>query len=115
MLQLDDVVTLAIRVVVSVSVVIITKYIVPILKSWYDEKVDEKIKKVIKDAVEAAEQTIKGSGMGELKKEEVVNLVNAYLTSKGWNIDEKRLNTMIESAVFAMNLNKPKSTSTKKK
>lgn len=109
MSQLDSVMELLIKVSITVAVTLITKYLIPLIKAWYEEKVDEKIKKAIKDAVEAAEQTIKGSGMGSVKKEEVLKMVVEFMEEHGYTIDEKKLNTWIEAAVFAMNLNKTKS------
>lgn len=108
MSQLDSVMELLVKVAVTVAVTLITKYLIPLFKAWYEEKVDEKIKKIIKEAVEAAEQTIKGSGMGNLKKEEVLKIVVEFMEEHGYNIDDKKLNTWIEAAVFAMNLNKTK-------
>lgn len=109
MSQLDSAVTLLFKIVVAVIFTLITKYLIPLFNAWYEEKVDEKIKKVIKDAVEAAEQTIKGSGMGSVKKEEVLEMVVEFMEEHGYDIDEEKLNTWIEAAVFAMNLNKNKS------
>lgn len=106
MSQLDSVMELFLKVAVTVGVTLITKYLIPLFKTWYEEKIDEKIKKVIKEAVEAAEQTIKGSGMGQIKKEEVLKIVVEFMEEHGYTIDEKKLNTWIEAAVFAMNLNK---------
>lgn len=104
--QLDECVALLVKLIVAVAVTLITKYLIPLIKAWYEEKVDAKIKKAIKEAVEAAEQTIKGSGMGEIKKKEVLNVVVKFINKHGYDVDEKMLNLWIEAAVFAMNLDK---------
>lgn len=108
MTQLDSIVALLVKVVVAVAVTLITKYIIPLFRTWYEDRVDEKIKQAIKDAVDAAEQTIKGSGMGGIKKEEVLKIVVEFMREHGYNIDDKKLDTWIEASVFAMNLNKNK-------
>lgn len=103
---LYDYFMLIIRMIFAVIAVILLKYVKPVLKEWYEEKVDNKIKKVIKDCVEAAEQTIKGTGMGQTKKSDVMRAVLDFIEKKGYNIDDKTISNMIEAAVFAMNLAK---------
>lgn len=109
MSQLDNYVALLVKIILAIAISLTTKYLIPLFKVWYEEKVDNKIKKVIKEAVEAAEQTIKGSGMGTAKKEEVLEMVIEFMEEHGYDIDDNKLNMLIESAVFAMNLNKNKS------
>lgn len=106
---MDEYIVIGIRVIVAIIGMLLTRYIIPVLKAWYEDRVDERIKKVIKDAVECAEQTIKGSGMGTVKKEDVLKTVLEYLDKKGYNIDEKLINSWIEAAVFTMNNNKKES------
>lgn len=100
---MDNYLLLLIRVVTTVIVVILTKHVIPILKEKYDQHVNDKIKNIVKDAVEAAEQTIKGSGKGSLKKEEVLKYVVKLLDDQNIPINADIINTLIESAVFAMN------------
>ena len=97
---------LIIKGIFAVIAMILTKYVVPLLREWYESRVDDVIKKVIKDSVEAFEQTIKGSGKGPLKKEEVLNYVIDYLDKKGIKIDDARLDILIEAAVYTLNNNK---------
>lgn len=103
MVQLDNYILLLVRVIAAVVVVILTKHVIPILKEKYEQHVNDKIKAIVKDAVEAAEQTIKGSGKGSLKKEEVLKYVVKLLDDQNIPINADVLNTLIESAVFAMN------------
>lgn len=103
---LYDWIILIIKIVFAVVAVLLTKYVIPMIKAWYEEKVDNKIKKVIEDAVQAAEQTIKGSGKGSIKKDDVLKAVFAFIEKNGYDIDDKTVNNMIEAAVFAMNLAK---------
>lgn len=103
---LYDWIMLLIKVIFAVIAVLLTKYVIPMIKAWYEEKVDNKIKKVIEEAVQAAEQTIKGSGKGSVKKEDVLKAVFTFIEKNGYDIDDKTINNMIEAAVFAMNLSK---------
>lgn len=61
---------------------------------------------IIKTAVTAAEQIFVGTGLGEQKKQWVLQ----YLKDKGYKIDlnaiNAELNAMIESAVYEMNKDK---------
>lgn len=103
MRSLDNYILLLVKVIVTIIMVILTKHIVPILKEKYDLHVNDKIKSIVKDTVEAAEQTIKGSGQGSIKKTEVLKYVIKFLDDQNIKVDADLLNTMIESAVFVMN------------
>lgn len=103
---MDEYTVLIIRGIFAVIAMLLTRYVIPLLKEWYEARVDEKIKMVIRDAVEAFEQTIKGSGKGPVKKEEVIKYVTKALTEAGIAVDEKKLDILIEAAVFAMNSQK---------
>lgn len=105
-MSLDDLTMILIRTVLIVIFTVITKLLLPILKSVYDNMVNDKIKNIIKETVEATEQTVKGSGLGTLKKKRVEDLVNEFMSKHGYKMDEKLLNTLIEAAVFTMNSNK---------
>lgn len=103
---MDEYTVLIIKGVFAVVAMLLTRYVIPLLKELYEARVDEKIKMVVKDSVEAFEQTIKGSGKGPVKKEEVVKYVTNALTKAGVTVDEKKLDVLIEAAVFAMNSQK---------
>lgn len=105
---MDDFSTILLKIIVAISVTIITKYLIPILKTWYETRVNDNLKKMIKEAVDAAEQVFKESGKGSLKKQDVLDQALAYIEKKGIKIDEKTLDTIIEAAVFTMNNNKNK-------
>lgn len=61
---------------------------------------------IIKNAVHAYEQTIKGSGKGELKFDLVSEAVVQELKKKGISISNEQLVLLIESAVHEMNADK---------
>lgn len=97
-------VTMAIlKAVLAAVAVVVTYYVKPILKMKYEQLVDEKTRKVIREAVDAFEQSIKGSGKGELKKENVTNFVTKKLKKMGIYISSEELSILIEAAVKAMN------------
>jgi hypothetical protein len=55
-------------------------------------------------AVRAAEQTIKGSGQGAIKKDEVINFVTSWMISHGIQISAEQLDQLIECAVYNLKL-----------
>lgn len=61
---------------------------------------------ISKAAVNAAEQSIVGSGLGEKKKAYAINVMEKYLAEKGLSVDLDIIDAMIESQVREMNLNK---------
>lgn len=58
---------------------------------------------ISKAAVNAAEQSIVGTGLGKQKKEYAINVVTKYLKEKGLDIDLDIIDAMIESQVRQMN------------
>lgn len=101
-----EIIVMVTRVVFAVIGVILTRVVVPVIKQWYENSVRADMKEIIKEAVEAAEQTVKGSGQGSVKKEKVLKTVVAWLESKGYDIDDKMLDDLIEAAVFGLNKGK---------
>jgi len=91
------------KIVVSVSAALISAYVIPLLKQKIAEIKDRRLLDAVKMAVRAAEQTIKGSGTGHLKKEEVIAFVTKWMISHGILITEEQLDQLIEAAVFSMN------------
>lgn len=77
---------------------IITGFVVPLIKSKLNSEQEKLLQVMINCAVSAAEQLFKESGMGAEKKQYVLN----WLTENGVNIDDSRLDAMIESAVYAL-------------
>lgn len=91
------------KVVVSVCSALIAFYLVPLLKNKLKEDKNAQLLEMIEVAVRAAEQTIKGSGMGKVKKEEVIIFVNDWMNKAGISITDKQLSQLIEAAVYNMN------------
>lgn len=85
------------EIVLSILAAIATYYIIPLLKEKLDAEKLKRLVKLITIAVDAAEQ-LYGSGMGEEKREYVVN----YLLKKGIVFDADEIDMIIESAVFRL-------------
>ena len=85
-------------IIISVALMVFTAYLVPYIKSRFDAAKLEKIMKWVEIGVQAAEMIFKGTGMGEKKKEYVME----FLKKKGFSVDTDSLDNMIESAVLKM-------------
>lgn len=101
-----EIIVLITKIIFAIIGVILTKVVVPVIKQWYENNVREDIKAVIKEAVEAAEQTVKGSGKGIIKKDKVLKTVSDWIKSKGYNVDDELLDDLIEAAVYGLNKGK---------
>lgn len=93
------------KIVVSVVAALVATYLVPYIKAKTAETKYERLLHVVATAVRAAEQTIKGSGKGSLKKEEVMSFVTSWMAQHGIGITEDQLDQLVESAVYSMNKN----------
>lgn len=100
---MNDIASIVLKTVIVVTIFVITRYIIPCLKEIYNKKVDEKTKKMIKEAVEASEQLYIN---GSIKKKNVTEFASNWLSERGIKIRKDELDTLIESAVWTMNQNK---------
>lgn len=103
---MSDVVFMIVRIIFTVLAVIVSSVVVPALKKYVQSQENQQIYELIGTAVRAAEQTIKGSGVGALKKEQVLKFVSDWLASKGLAVREDQLDQMIEECVYLMNYSK---------
>lgn len=94
--------------VLSILATILTGIVVP----YFKEKIgNEKLAKYeywVSNAVACAEMIYKEQGMGEIKKEYVINFLNDMFNKKKIVITEEQLNVLIEHAVKEMQLNEGK-------
>lgn len=102
---MDETLFALLRIVVIFAVVILTKYLVPYMKSKIEQSNLNYVATLVSDAVKAAEQTIKAAGAGVEKKAIVTEFLHNILTAKNISISDEQLDTLIESAVFAMKQN----------
>ena len=84
--------------VISLVTVLITRFLIPLIKSKFDAEQLAKAQKYVNIAVEAAEQIYNASGLGEAKKA----YVQKWLDDCGIKLDADVLDAMIESAVHAL-------------
>lgn len=85
--------------VIALLSAVITSILVPYIKSRTTLQRQENIAFWVSVAVNAAEQVFAGSGLGEKKKEYVVE----FLDGKGIKISAEQLDALIEAAVFELN------------
>ena len=90
------------KIVVSVVSALVAVYLIPFIKAKTADVKYQKLLDMVEVAVRAAEQTIKGSGQGAAKKEEVITFVTDWMMEHGVNITYDQLEQLIEAAVFNM-------------
>lgn len=87
-------------IIVQVAIVVVGGYVVSYLKAKVGTENFNKYYGMIKSIVMGIEQTF-GAGNGADKKTEAVQLIEKIAGNK---LSEDQINTLIESAVFEMNL-----------
>ena len=90
--------------VIALIAAIITTFLIPWIKSKIDAAKLAQIVEWVGIAVRAAEQIYNESGMGEKKKQYVLD----FLADKGFTLDPNSINAMIESAVKELNIEQNK-------
>lgn len=89
--------------VMSLAILLIVRHLIPYLKLKARALVNESVWDIIVKEVKSVEQTIKGSGLGKTKKEEVLARIVAWTTQHGIAITQEQISQLIETAVFIMN------------
>lgn len=87
---------------VSMIFAIIGIFLIPFVKSKVGEEKFKDISKWVRIAVNAAEQIYNESGMGEVKKEYVLE----FLKKRGITMDIDSVDALIESEVYKLNSSK---------
>lgn len=90
--------------VIALIAAIITTFLIPWIKSKIDAAKLAQIAEWVGIAVRAAEQIYNESGMGEKKKQYVLD----FLSDKGFTLDPNSINAMIEAAVKELNIEQNK-------
>lgn len=101
---MDQILFAILQCVLVVVAGLITRYVVPWLKTKLDSEKLNVLEIWVKAAVTAAEQVFFGSSMGSEKKVYVTDAIKKYLDSKGLKITDEQLNILIEAAVKELNL-----------
>ena len=92
-------ITHIVEIIGALIAAIITGILIPYIRSRTTAEQQQTINAWVQIAVTAAEQIFVGSGRGVEKKDYVIK----FLADKGFKIDEKSVDVMIESAVKALN------------
>lgn len=90
--------------VITLIAAIVTTFLIPWIKSKIDAAKLAQIVEWVGIAVRAAEQIYNESGMGEKKKQYVLD----FLADKGFTLDPNSVNAMIEAAVKNLNIEQNK-------
>lgn len=90
--------------IIALIAAIITTFLIPWIKSKIDAAKLAQIVEWVGIAVRAAEQIYNESGMGEKKKQYVLD----FLADKGFTLDPNSINAMIEAAVKNLNIEQNK-------
>ena len=90
--------------VITLIAAIITTFLIPWIKSKIDAAKLAQIVEWVGIAVRAAEQIYNESGMGEKKKQYVLD----FLADKGFTLDPNSINAMIEATVKELNIEQNK-------
>lgn len=90
--------------VITLIAAIVTTFLIPWIKSKIDAAKLAQIVEWVGIAVRAAEQIYNESGMGEKKKQYVLD----FLEDKGFTLDPNSINAMIEAAVKELNIEQNK-------
>lgn len=90
--------------VIALIAAIVTTFLIPWIKSKIDAAKLAQIVEWVGIAVRAAEQIYNESGMGEKKKQYVLD----FLADKGFTLDPNSINAMIEAAVKNLNIEQNK-------
>ena len=100
---MNDILFNVLLVVVMVLSILLTTYVIPFLKAKIKNSEYDALLDTVFRAVRAAEQKITESGMGQVKKAQVIAYVKNWLEARKITITEEQLDTLIEAAVFIMN------------
>ena len=100
---MNDITFSILKITVSVVAALLSYYLIPLIKAKIEAIKSTELRKTVKEAVRAAEQTLHAPGQGVAKKADVVAFVSEWLTEHGIKITEDQLDKLIEAAVFSMN------------
>ena len=91
-------ITYVIEAFITLLFAVITAFLIPWIKTKISNEKLAEISEWVAIAVQAAEMIYNQAGMGEKKKEYVVN----FLASKGFKIDAESINNLIEASVLEL-------------
>lgn len=96
---MNEIMTVIVKAIISVVVVAISVYLIPFIKTLLNRLKDDQIKKIILDAVWAAQQTLVDN---DDKKNYVLGVVSDWLIKHKIDISATEIDMLIESTVLEM-------------
>lgn len=91
-------ITSIVNAVIALLAAVVSTFLIPWIKGKVEAQKLEKIMDWVTIAVSAAEQIYNESGMGEKKKQYVLD----FLEDKGLTVDINSVDAMIEAAVYGL-------------
>lgn len=98
-----EIVKLAVYLIMAIAVLVVSGFILPMVKQNIGTEKYELILKYAEQAVNSAEQIFGGQGTGDQKKAYAIYMMQGILDKVGYKLTEEQLVMLIESAVKAMN------------
>ena len=99
---MNEITSIIIKIAVGLCFVLITKYLIPYLKTLRDDARWKRLIDMVETAVLAAEQTMKDPKSGPEKKEMVLKFVSDWFVKQGIEVTPDELDKLIEAAVKSM-------------
>lgn len=90
--------------IITLLCAVIVRFIIPWIKEKAEASKYKNIMDKIIDAVYGVEEIYKKSGMGEVKKKEVINYISLYLMKKHIYLSDEEIELLIHSAVEQLHL-----------
>jgi hypothetical protein len=104
--MMDDLLFELLKLVLIVCSMLITRYLIPLIRREIGNSEYAWIVDVVDDAVRYVEQITAEEGAGLKKKTMVLEFVQAQLQAKGIKISQEQLNALIEATVYGLNSEK---------
>lgn len=101
---MNDITFNILKIVVTIVTALVSAYVIPLLKEKLNDSKYQRLLDMVEIAVRAAEQTIQGSGLGAVKKDEVINFVSEWMMIHGVEISQGQLDQLIECAVYNLKM-----------
>ena len=94
------------KVAIIAAIILIEAVVIPWIKSKTAGTNLAAIIMLIQEAVNGAEQSVKGQGQGTIKKAQVMQLIEDYAKKHNIKLTEEQISELIEAAVYTLNTEK---------
>ena len=101
---MNDITFNILKIVITIATALVSAYVIPLLREKLKEAKYQRLVGIIGVAVSAAEQTIKGSGQGAVKKDAVITFVTDWMVKHGIKITQDQLDQLIEACVYQLKM-----------